>query len=474
MKKACSSRRSLLARIASRGGGALLGVALAATSLAGCGGSGGFSEPRVVVASGYEGIGARELAKRIAEGDGSDAARKALRAFGPEGLTAALDAYDSGRASSLSPDALARLSAAADVAAQQRDALHTRLYWYTDLDEAKRVAKAKHLPILSLRMLGHLDDELSCANSRFFRTTLYPDHGLNEALRKGFVLHWSSERPVPVVTIDYGDGRVVKRTITGNSIHYVLDPDGHVVDAIPGLYSASEFQRQLDAARTVALGGAPTEEERARQVADFHHTALAIVETRWVGDAQAVGYFGSPSPNAKPAGFAAAPMPVPGTNPNALLAIPVAPSKAAVEMPIARAFALELPREEEIDRVPWAKIGERLRPGVHVDDASRSIMREKAPLDWSTGHPRALDDASFEALVAKFETHVAEDMARNEYFFHAQIRRWIADDPTISLQRLNERVYAELFLTPANDPWLGLVPPVVYSGIQGDGLSPAH
>jgi hypothetical protein len=31
-------------------------------------------------------------------------------------------------------------------------------------------------------------------------------------------------------------------------------------------------------------------------------------------------------------------------------------------------------------------------------------------------------------------------------------------------------VYAELFLTPKSDPWLGLVPPGAFSGIENDGV----
>jgi len=122
-----------------------------------------------------------------------------------------------------------------------RDAWAAGLYWYTDLDEAKAAAKRENKPIVSLRMLGRLDADLSCANSRFFRTTLYPDPRVNSLLREKFIMHWSSERPVPVVTVDFGDGRTMKRTVTGNSIHYVLDSNGRPLDALPGLYSSAEF-----------------------------------------------------------------------------------------------------------------------------------------------------------------------------------------------------------------------------------------
>jgi hypothetical protein len=38
------------------------------------------------------------------------------------------------------------------------------------------------------------------------------------------------------------------------------------------------------------------------------------------------------------------------------------------------------------------------------------------------------------------------------------------------VDRLNERVYAELFLTPSSDPWLGLAPRDAYSALDGDGI----
>jgi hypothetical protein len=40
----------------------------------------------------------------------------------------------------------------------------------------------------------------------------------------------------------------------------------------------------------------------------------------------------------------------------------------------------------------------------------------------------------------------------------------------MDLAALNEWVYAELFLTPSKDPWLGLAPPDVYTALDGNGL----
>jgi hypothetical protein len=423
----------------------------------------GWSEPAKTPAAAYAGLDARAVVGRIAAGDASLEAAEALRLHGPAGLAAVLDAHDRAVTAHAGADVADRLARAADVAARQRDVVRSRLYWQTDLDEAKRVAAKANKPILSLRMLGRLDQDLSCANSRFFRTTLYPNAEVAQRMQRDFVLHWSSERPVPVVTIDYGDGRVVRRTITGNSIHYVLDAEGRVVDAIPGLYGPKKFAVALDHGRALTQATALlAEPERQARLAAAHTADVNAARTDFVARAAAVGYRGDP--------FRPQPSPQPQQAVPALVAIPAAMGKSVVEMPIARAIALDLPASSEADVVPWGAIGAGLRGEVKLDEGARAVMRAKAPLDWRRGQPVPLDDAGFATLVDTFETHVAEDMVKNEYFFRAQIRQWLAAEPSMSLAALNERVYAELFLTPASDPWLGLVPPVIYTGIQGDGF----
>ena len=163
-----------------------------------------------------------------------------LRQLGPKGL----DTYIAMHGTARSPEL--------DAVCAQKDAHTSLLYWFTDLGAAVAEARRTARPILSLRLLGRLDEELSCANSRFFRKLLYPEARINQVLREDFVLHWQSVRPVPRVTIDFGDGRRVERTLTGNSCHLVLDPYGRVVDALPGLLAPDVFVDQLAAARAFA------------------------------------------------------------------------------------------------------------------------------------------------------------------------------------------------------------------------------
>ena len=180
----------------------------------------------------------------------------ALRSKGPAGLDALITANHetiehhksiSGAAREIDP-AWRPLCAALDGVSEQHDSYASGLFWYTDFDQAKAAARAAGKPILSLRLLGRLDEDCSCANSRFFRTTLYPNAEISQYLRNHFVLHWKSVRPVPRITVDFGDGRKIERTVTGNSIHYILDSDGHPIDALPGLYGPQAFLKQLQTA----------------------------------------------------------------------------------------------------------------------------------------------------------------------------------------------------------------------------------
>jgi hypothetical protein len=158
---------------------------------------------------------------------------------------AEIEAMKSGLAAGKSRPEWTRLRAEIDAAAHQKDAAWSGLYWHTSLPEALAAAKREGKPILSLRLLGRLDEELSCANSRFFRTALYANAAISDELRKNWILHWESVRPAPRMTIDFGDGRVLTRTVTGNSLHYVLDADGKARDVIPGLWGPEEFLRRL-------------------------------------------------------------------------------------------------------------------------------------------------------------------------------------------------------------------------------------
>jgi hypothetical protein len=369
-----------------------------------------------------------------------------------------------------------RLSAAIDTVAAQKDAAYSGLYWYTDLEKAKAAAKESHKPILSLRLLGTLDTEFSCANSRFFRTVLYANADVSKALRERFVLHWQSVRPVPKVTIDMGDGRVISRTITGNSVHYVLDAEGRPLDAVPGLYGPNAFVRALGDAEQLASALAKTTDAGARQVmlTDWHAERASRLTRQWASDLASVTAILVPANTT---------VALEKVTPTAVQAARAATAKSVVEFSIVRALA---PRVATLKASTtddaWARIAAL---PAHAEDAkldqgSRALVWSKQPAAADAGRlalaKRRVEDPLVR-LVANFERSVAEDTVRNEYGFHRTIHEWFAgrlpETAAGDATPLNEKVYAELFLTPSSDPWLGLVPGDAYSALEGDGVRAA-
>ncbi len=121
----------------------------------------------------------------------SDAAIVELRASGQRGVDAFV-AASAALVDQSNPRDVAQFRAVLDRICRQRDCYASHLYWYTDLAKAEAAARAEAKPILSLRLLGNLDDDLSCANSRFFRTTLYANAKIAHMLHDQFVLPTSA------------------------------------------------------------------------------------------------------------------------------------------------------------------------------------------------------------------------------------------------------------------------------------------
>ena len=227
-----------------------------------------------------------------ADKDISQVAIGRLRDRGPEVLFRLLALRDRSRLADTPTLDPVKLDAVIDAVGGARYSSVSGLYWYTDWAKATAAARRLGNPILSLRMLGRLTDEFSCANSRFFRTTLYANRQIADHLRDNYVLHWKSVRPVPRVTVDFGDGRRLERTVTGNSIHYVVSPRGEVIDGLPGLYGPAQFLAWLKEVHTVAVTVAESDGER-RGVASFlkewHAQKARSATQRWQADMLKVG-----------------------------------------------------------------------------------------------------------------------------------------------------------------------------------------
>ncbi len=374
-----------------------------------------------------------------------------LRQSGPEGLEELQDRYTKDvaahRSGSAADPRWKRIAAALDHVGAQYDNYAAGLYWYTDLAQARQAARDSGKPILSLRLLGRLDEDLSCANSRFFRTTLYPSAEINRLLRENFILHWETFRPVPRVTIAFEDGRKLERTITGNSIHYILDAEGRIIDALPGLYSATVFADELNKSREAL------QQARASGQKDYTAHYVATEErllTAWTADLKTLG---------------------------------LVPAKS----PMTREIL-----ERSTDDKKWRQIAGLHERTIRFDPAVRTLIAGKDqdapsgsfsfPLPGSKAarYPSAEQAAGLAmtksiveipmlSMFNRLTSSIALDTVRNNYLLRTRILGLLRNAGPMSLSDFNDQVYAEVFLTPRYDPWLGLNPNDVFTAIDNNG-----
>lgn len=420
---------------------------------------------------------ASPAARKAASANPSESAASiaALRAAGQTGLDDFLEAFAAElktRESEINSNTLPPsnpewqlIGAALDQVCQQRDCYASRLFWYTDLAAARAAAKLSGKPILSLRLLGRLDEELSCANSRFFRLILYANSEVSRLLRERFILHWESVRPVPRVTIDFGDGRKLERTLTGNSIHYVLDSEGRPIDALPGLYGPGAFLRELSRAERVAIEcEGKNSQERDQILRQYHNERLVELATSWTTDISRARIASPPSREPMNADLQSS------DSPRAEVAARIAVSKLGAERPVLRGISSD-PKllKSSTEDAAWVQIATLHTSDARLDNGSKLLVRAKNPALYGGVDPASR--AAFERTIAGLERSVALDTVRNEFVLHTRIHEWFANGGVpADLVVLNGRVYAELFLTPGSDPWLGLFPKDGYSGIENDGV----
>jgi hypothetical protein len=94
-------------------------------------------------------------------------------------------------------------------------------------------------------------------------------------------------------------------------------------------------------------------------------------------------------------------------------------------------------------------------------------------IELIAGERPDLDDVG--ELVRVLEASIARDTALNEYGLRVRIHDWFAGEaPPDDFEALNARVYGELFLTPRDDAWLGLLDRDVYTGLERNGVKPAQ
>ncbi len=84
---------------------------------------------------------------------------------------------------------------------------------------------------------------------------------------------WESVRPVPKITIDFGNGKKMTRTVNGNIASYICTSEGYVVDVIPGIYDADTFLANLQELKERYYGLPADNAQRAKVLVSYHASA---------------------------------------------------------------------------------------------------------------------------------------------------------------------------------------------------------
>lgn len=283
---------------------------------------------------------------------------------------------------------------------------------------------------------------------------MYPNAEISKYLSDNYVLHWKSVRPAPKVTIDFGDGRRIERTITGNSIHYTLDASGNIIDALPGLYSPQEFLRFLTDSK-LAFDGAKNLQNNAKTAFYAQNRANIFNRIRQI--------------RTKNLETAKIKLETPPTSvsiaPRASEAAPVAVTKMAVtsEISILSAISDDFSRfQPQINLDDWRKLAALYAFKTRIDKNSYAFIKRQTK--------NTVTDAELTELLKNLGVYVALDTTRNDFLFRPQVYEQIAANPRLTLEQINDRIYSGVFLTPRADEWLGLYTPTIYTALDGNGI----
>ncbi|MFT7620458.1 MAG: hypothetical protein ACI97A_004115 [Planctomycetota bacterium] len=74
---------------------------------------------------------------------------------------------------------------------------------------------------------------------------LFSDKRIAATINSKFEAVWQSLRPVPMVTVDFGNGIVLHRTLHGNIATFVCNGGGNVLDVLPGIYAPEAYDEHL-------------------------------------------------------------------------------------------------------------------------------------------------------------------------------------------------------------------------------------
>ncbi len=99
---------------------------------------------------------------------------------------------------------------------------------------------------------------------------LFSNDDVAKFVNQRFEPVWEAVRPVPIVRIDFGSGRVLTRTLHGNIATYVCSSDGLTLDILPGIYEPKTYLDRLRQFAMLSWWAKADETKRADVLKSFH------------------------------------------------------------------------------------------------------------------------------------------------------------------------------------------------------------
>jgi hypothetical protein len=217
------------------------------------------------------------------------------------------------------------------------------------------------------------------------------------------------------------------------------------------------------------------ESARKELLVGFHQSEEESIVRAWEADLNQLGLSGVSVAATPPVGPPALGARKAAAPPKAEAAARIAVPKALVEMPAIRAIAGRVPSlEQATTEQVWERIAKLHADEAVLDPASRELIASQNPTATVAARlaiTKKRTESPLVRMLRNLEESVALDSVRNEYDLHRKLHRWFVDGTApADVDALNERVYAELFLTPRSDPWLGLAPGDAYAALPNNGV----
>lgn len=223
---------------------------------------------------------------------------------------------------------------------------------------------------------------------------LLSDPAVKELLTDDLVPSWESVHETAKLTIDFANGKSLKRTIGGNTVIYICRKDGAVLDAFPGVWTPEDFL--AEAATAIEVTQASLAMQTDARIKGLHKDVLA-----WF-------------------------------RPQAGHAI----SKAAIENPpILRGNF----RGDDAPLVDLSKLPNRVGASGYIDRPKVNKSEKLPPSEFG-------------------KVLVQSDSRNNRYVVRPLVRLWLAERATIPQPSdCTEAIYTNILGTDLGDPYMGLL-----------------